>query len=131
MSPDRYAELDPLLQLLGAELVASRKVTDQDWLPRSRQVGLTGHGVAPRLYVALGVRGAVNHLVGVVAAGTVLAVNQDPAAPVFAMVDVGIVADVGEVVPALTRALATLRERHSPGVAAGAGPAPAGGPGAG
>ncbi len=106
VAPDEYAELSPLAALLGAELAATRKVTDKGWAPRARQVGITGRSIAPRLYVALGLSGKFNHMVGVRAAGTILAVNGDRTAPVFAHCDVGIVGDWHEVVPALQRVLA-------------------------
>jgi electron transfer flavoprotein alpha subunit len=109
--PDRYHELDPLLTVLGAELGATRKVTDEGWLPRARQIGITGRSIAPRLYVALGVSGKFNHMIGVRGAGTILAVNMDRDAPVFGFADVGIVADYNEVVPRLTEA-ATEVGRH-------------------
>ena len=105
---------------MGAELAATRKVTDQGWAPRARQVGITGRSIAPRLYVAIGLSGKFNHMVGVRAAGTVLAVNADPAAPVFDHADVGIVGDWHEVLPLLEEA---LRERLRP-----AAPSPAGSP---
>ena len=95
--------------LLGAELAATRKVTDKGWAPRARQVGITGRSIAPRLYVALGLSGKFNHMVGVRAAGTILAINNDPGALVFAQCDIGIVGDWHEVVPALA---AALREEH-------------------
>ena len=79
--PEEYESLQPLLKLLGAELAGSRKVTDKGWLPRARQVGITGHSVAPALYVALGVQGKFNHVIGTRSAGTVLAVNLDAASP--------------------------------------------------
>ena len=91
--------------LLGAELAATRKVTDNGWAPRSRQVGITGRSIAPRLYVALGLSGKFNHMVGVRSAGTILAINHDPDAPVFTHCDVGIVGDWHVVVPALASAL--------------------------
>ena len=103
--PERYGELDDLLGELGATLAATRKVTDRAWMPRSRQVGITGHSIRPDLYVALAVSGKFNHMVGVRAAGTVLAINSDPAAPVFDTCDVGIVGDWTEIVPLLTRAV--------------------------
>jgi electron transfer flavoprotein alpha subunit len=103
--PEEYGQLSSLLELLDAELVGSRKVTDQDWLPRTRQVGLTGHSVAPNLYVAIALSGKFNHLVGVRRAQTVLAVNSDPSAPVFSSADVGIVGDWREVVPLLTKSI--------------------------
>jgi electron transfer flavoprotein alpha subunit len=105
VAPDEYAQLGPLAALLGAELAATRKVTDRGWAPRSRQVGLTGRSIAPRLYVALGLSGKFNHLVGVRAAGTILAVNGDRDARVFGHCDVGIVGDWHEVVPLLCEAL--------------------------
>ena len=105
VAPDEYERLSPLAAVLGAELAATRKVTDKGWAPRARQVGITGRSVAPRLYVALGLSGKFNHMVGVRAAGTILAINQDPDAPVFEHCDVGIVGDWREVVPLLAHAL--------------------------
>jgi electron transfer flavoprotein alpha subunit len=101
-----YPRLTPLVEALGAELAATRPVTDRGWLPHARQVGLTGRSIAPRLYVAIGIRGAFQHLIGVIGAGTVLAVHPDPAAPVFDLADVGVVADWRDVVPGLAATLA-------------------------
>jgi electron transfer flavoprotein alpha subunit len=113
VAPEEYGALSPLAALLGAELAATRKVTDKGWAPRARQVGITGRSIAPRLYVALGLSGKFNHMVGVRAAGTILAVNSDRSAPVFGHCDVGIVGDWHEVVPLLQRALAgRLEPRH-------------------
>jgi electron transfer flavoprotein alpha subunit len=106
--PSAYGQLNPLLSLLDAELVGTRKVTDQDWLPRTRQVGLTGHSVAPTLYLAIGLSGKFNHLVGVRRARTVLAVNNDLTAPVFGAADIGVVGDWREVVPLLTESIRRL-----------------------
>ncbi len=112
VTPEEYEQLSPLAAVLGAELAATRKVTDRGWAPRARQVGLTGRSIAPRLYVALGLSGKFNHMVGVRSAGTILAVNADPDAPVFAHCDVGIVGDWHEVVPLLREALRrAARER--------------------
>ena len=105
VAPDEYEQLAPLAAVLGAELAATRKVTDKGWAPRARQVGITGRSIAPRLYVAIGLSGKFNHVVGVRSAGTILAVNHDPGAPVFEHCDVGIVADWHEVVPLLQQAL--------------------------
>jgi electron transfer flavoprotein alpha subunit len=105
VAPDEYAQLSPLAALLGAELAATRKVTDRHWAPRARQVGLTGRSIAPRLYVALALSGKFNHMVGVRAAGTILAINGDRDAPVFGHCDIGIVADWHEVVPLLCEVL--------------------------
>ncbi len=104
--PDEYGALEPLLKALGAELGASRKVTDQGWLPRARQVGITGQSVAPALYLAVGVSGKFNHMVGCRGAGTIVAVNSDPGAPVFDCADIGVVGDWREIVPLLAAALA-------------------------
>ncbi len=103
--PEEHRKLQPLLDVLGAELAGTRRVTDRGWLPRSRQIGLTGRSIRPRLYVAVGIAGKFNHMVGVRAAGRVLAINCDPAAPVFEAADVGIVGDWQEVVPLLAARL--------------------------
>jgi electron transfer flavoprotein alpha subunit len=105
VTPEEYETLSPLAATLGAELAATRKVTDRGWAPRARQVGITGRSIAPRLYVAVGLSGKFNHMVGVRAAGTIVAVNEDRAAPVFEHCDVGIVGDWHEVVPLLHAAL--------------------------
>ena len=80
-------------------------MTDKGWLPRARQIGITGHSVAPALYVAVGVSGKFNHVVGTRGAGVVVAVNTDPEARIFEWADVGIVGDWHDVVPLLARAL--------------------------
>ena len=105
VTPEEYEALSPLAATLGAELAATRKVTDRGWAPRARQVGITGRSISPRLYVAVGLSGKFNHMVGVRAAGTIVAVNEDRAAPVFEHCDVGIVGDWHEVVPLLHAAL--------------------------
>jgi electron transfer flavoprotein alpha subunit len=105
VTPEEYVALSPLAATLGAELAATRKVTDRGWAPRARQVGITGRSIAPRLYLAVGLSGKFNHMVGVRAAGTILAINQDRDAPVFEHCDVGIVGDWHEVVPLLHAAL--------------------------
>jgi electron transfer flavoprotein alpha subunit len=106
VAPDDYPKLEPLLRALGAELAATRKVTDKGWLPRARQVGLTGQSVDPALFVAIGASGKFNHMVGAQGAGIIVAINPDPTAPIFDWVDIGMVADWQEVVPLLTAALA-------------------------
>jgi electron transfer flavoprotein alpha subunit len=105
VQPHEYEELSPLAALLGAELAATRKVTDKGWAPRARQVGITGRSIAPRLSVAVGLSGKFNHMVGVRAAGTIVAVNDDPGALVFSQCDIGLVGDWHAVVPALAAAL--------------------------
>ena len=86
-------------------MAATRKVTDKGWAPRARQVGITGRSVAPRLYLGVGLSGKFNHMVGVRAAGTIVAINHDPGAPVFSQCDIGIVGDWHEAVPLLASAL--------------------------
>lgn len=106
VAPDHYPLLDQLRRVLGgAPLAATRKVTDRGWLPRSRQIGVTGHAVGPDLYVAVGLSGKLNHMIGVRNARAVLAINSDPQAPVFAHSDVGLVGDWQQLVPALVEAL--------------------------
>ncbi len=109
VAPDEYGEIQPLLDVLDAELAATRKVTDKGWQPRARQVGITGRSIAPRLYVGIGLSGKFNHTVGVRAAGTVLAVNPDRGAPIWEHADIGIVADWRDVVPRLTARLQEQR----------------------
>jgi electron transfer flavoprotein alpha subunit len=103
--PEKYDELEPVRALLNAELAATRKVTDQGWLPHGRQIGITGRSVAPRIYLAVGLSGNLNHLAGASRAGTVVAINTDPAAEIFAHCDVGLVADWQEVMPYLVDGL--------------------------
>jgi electron transfer flavoprotein alpha subunit len=103
--PEEYGAFEPLLLALDAELAATRKVTDKGWQPRARQVGITGRSIAPRLYVAIGLSGKYNHMVGVRAAGTILAINPDPEALVWDHADVGIVGDWREVLPLLVARL--------------------------
>jgi electron transfer flavoprotein alpha subunit len=110
VDPDDYERLSRLSALLGAELAATRKVTDNGWAPRARQIGLTGRAIAPRLYVAIGLSGKFNHMVGVRSAGTILAINEDPAALVFEHCDVGVLGDWRDVLPVLE---AELRGRFS------------------
>ena len=95
----RDDDLEPLRKVLDAEFGATRKVTDKGWLPRSRQIGITGRSVAPRLFVSIGASGKFNHTVGLRAARTVLAINNDPDALIFQAADVGIVADWREALP--------------------------------
>jgi electron transfer flavoprotein alpha subunit len=105
VDPADYPLLDPLAAALGAELAATRKVTDQGWLPRARQIGITGRTLAPRLFVSIGASGKFNHVVGVRTAGTILAINRDPDALIVDAADVTIVGDYREVVPQLAAAL--------------------------
>jgi electron transfer flavoprotein alpha subunit len=103
--PEGVAVLKDFARVLRAGMCATRRVTDAGWMPRQLQVGLTGKAIDPRLYFAVGVRGAVNHTIGVKRAKTVVAINNDPEAQIFERADIGLVSEWGKIIPALRDAL--------------------------
>ena len=100
-SQENIALAQQLADALGADLAASRPICDSDWLPIDRQIGSSGQTVAPKLYVALGISGAIQHIVGMKNSGTIVAVNKDAEAPIFDIADYGIVGDLFEAVPVM------------------------------
>ncbi len=106
---DNLPLVQDLATALGAELAASRPICDNGWLPIERQVGSSGQTVAPKLYLAIGISGAIQHLVGMKGSQCIVAINKDAEAPIFEVADYGIVGDLFEVVPALTDAIKAAR----------------------
>jgi len=102
---DKLPIIEELAKALGAELAASRPVCDDGWLPMDRQIGSSGQTVAPKLYVAVGISGAIQHIVGMKGSRVVVAINKDERAPIFDLADYGVVGDLFEIVPALTAAI--------------------------
>ncbi len=102
---DKLGPIEALAKALGADVGASRPVIDSGWLPRDRQIGSSGQTVAPKLYLAVGISGAIQHLVGMKGSSCIVAINNDPSAPIFSVSRYGVVGDLHEVVPALTEAL--------------------------
>jgi electron transfer flavoprotein alpha subunit len=102
---DKMGPVEELARLLKADIGASRPVIDSGWLPRDRQIGSSGQTVAPKLYLAFGISGAIQHLVGMKGSACIVAVNKDAGAPIFKVANYGIVGDLHEVVPAMVAAL--------------------------
>ena len=102
--------VEELAKVLGAELAASRPICDNGWLPMERQVGSSGQTVAPKMYLAVGISGAIQHLVGMQDSDVVIAINRDPEAPIFEVATFGIVGDLFQVVPALTTRIRELKQ---------------------
>jgi len=104
-APENIPQAQALAKALGAEIAASRPICDEGWLPMERQIGSSGQTVAPKLYLALGISGAIQHVVGMKGARTIVAINKDQNAPIFEIADYGVVGDIFEIMPALTEAL--------------------------
>ncbi len=102
---ENIPQVEKLAKILGGELAASRPICDEGWLPMERQIGSSGQTVAPKLYLALGISGAIQHVVGMKGSRTIVAINKDANAPIFEVADYGIVADIFEIIPALTQEL--------------------------
>ena len=108
-APENIPQAEALAKAIGGEIAASRPICDEGWLPMERQIGSSGQTVAPKLYLALGISGAIQHVVGMKGARTIVAVNKDQNAPIFEIADYGVVADIFEVMPALTEELQKAR----------------------
>jgi len=102
---EKIALAHQLASAIGAEIGASRPICDAGWLPMDRQIGSSGQTVAPKLYLALGISGAIQHLVGMKGARTIVAVNKDPEAPIFEVADYGVVGDLFDIIPAVIKEL--------------------------
>jgi electron transfer flavoprotein alpha subunit len=113
MAKENFGILEELAQELGAVVGGSRSAVDAGWLPQDRQVGQTGKTVRPKIYIACGISGAIQHLVGMQDSDVVIAINRDPEAPIFEVATFGIVGDLFDVVPALTARIRELKQARA------------------
>jgi electron transfer flavoprotein alpha subunit len=110
-SEEKFGLIHDLANALGAEVGASRPVTDAGWMPHEHQIGSSGVTVKPKLYIAAGISGAIQHVAGMKQSGYIIAINRDKEAPIFEVADVGVVGDLFEVVPAFTKAVKEAKEK--------------------
>ena len=108
-SPENIPQAEAVAKAMGAEIAASRPICDEGWLPMERQIGSSGQTVAPKLYLALGISGAIQHVVGMKGARTIVAINKDQNAPIFEIADYGVVSDIFEIMPALIEELQKVK----------------------
>ena len=109
-APENIPLAEAVAKAMGAEIAASRPICDEGWLPMERQIGSSGQTVAPKLYLALGISGAIQHVVGMKGARTIVAINKDQNAPIFEIADYGVVGDIFEIMPALTEELLKAKD---------------------